>query len=353
MRHRFRATRLLNFESVHRVHGCFDQDSRSIAECARLVYGADHMHHDCEIMFEDLFAMSGLSLERLKSFADIVAAGGISAAVGDDSNRQSQFSRQLKELERYFSVELIKRGRGPMKLTQAGEQLHRVISHTFGSLQEFRRHCANRPVELSIGAGESLIQWMLLPRLPRLVAEHPHVTVNFQNLRTDDILKQLADGTLDFGVVTRTNSDRQLESVPLGQLEYALFVPDEFVRGNLRKDPVELLGRVPLALLLGTEAVRHALEELAQKHELKLDVRLRLSSYPQLAAAVQNLKLAAVMPTLAASSLSVERIRMIRLPVLDQLSRRVALVWNRKATDIRPSIAPFAKVFGKMFRTAA
>ena len=105
-----------------------DQDSRSIARRWRLVYGADHMHHDCEIMFEDLFAMSGLSLERLKSFADIVAAGGISAAAGDDSNRQSQFSRQLKELERYFGVELIKRGRGPMKLTPAGEQLHRVIS---------------------------------------------------------------------------------------------------------------------------------------------------------------------------------------------------------------------------------
>ncbi len=140
--------------------------------------------------------MSGLSLERLKSFADIVAAGGISAAAGDDSNRQSQFSRQLKELERYFGVELIKRGRGPMKLTPAGEQLHRVISHTFGSLQEFRRHCANRPIELSIGAGESLIQWMLLPRLAQLVAEHPQVTVSFQNLRTDEILKQLADDGL-------------------------------------------------------------------------------------------------------------------------------------------------------------
>ena len=330
-----------------------DQDSRSIARRWRLVYGADHMHHDCEIMFEDLFAMSGLSLERLKSFADIVAAGGISAAARDDSNRQSQFSRQLKELERYFGVELIKRGRGPMKLTEAGKQLHRVISHTFGSLQEFRRHCANRPVELSIGAGESLIQWMLLPRLSQLVAEHPQVTVNFQNLRTDEILKQLADGTLDFGVVTRTNSNRQLESAPLGQLEYALFVPSELVSGKRRKDSVELIGRVPLALLLGSDSVRQALEDLAQQHELKLDVRLRLSSYPQLAAAVQNLKVAAVMPTLAASSLPADRIRMIRLPFLDSLSRRIFLVWNRKATEIRPSIGPYAKVFGKCFRAAA
>src|SRR5438876_8623230 len=60
-------------------------------------------------MFENLSAQSGLSLERLKTFREIVAAGGITAAAGDDSNRQSQFSRQLKELERYFGVELLRR----------------------------------------------------------------------------------------------------------------------------------------------------------------------------------------------------------------------------------------------------
>ena len=30
------------------------------------------MIHDCRVMFEDLFAKSGLSLERLRSFAEIV-----------------------------------------------------------------------------------------------------------------------------------------------------------------------------------------------------------------------------------------------------------------------------------------
>ena len=33
-------------------------------------------------MFENLFTNSGLSLERLKTFREIVAAGGITAAAG-------------------------------------------------------------------------------------------------------------------------------------------------------------------------------------------------------------------------------------------------------------------------------
>jgi len=60
-----------------------------------LVYGGKSNQHDFPVMFENLFAQSGLSLERLKTFREIVAAGGITAAAGDDSNRQSQFSRTL------------------------------------------------------------------------------------------------------------------------------------------------------------------------------------------------------------------------------------------------------------------
>src|SRR5258708_21099333 len=106
-------------------------------------------------MFEKLFAQSGLSLERLKTFGEIVAAGGITAAAGDDSNRQSQYSRQLKELERYFGVELLKRGRGPIELTDAGQQLYEIVGPTLRSLEEFRLTWSVHPVELVIGAGES------------------------------------------------------------------------------------------------------------------------------------------------------------------------------------------------------
>src|SRR5205807_9531937 len=140
-------------------------------------------------MFENLFANSGLSLERLKTFREIVAAGGITAAARDDSNRQSQYSRQLKELEKYFGAELLRRGHGPAELTDAGQRLYEIIGHTLSALDEFRLTCAGQPVELRIGAGESLIQWLLLPRLSGLTTAHPRLSVTFKNLKTDEILQ--------------------------------------------------------------------------------------------------------------------------------------------------------------------
>ena len=312
------------------------------------------MQHDSTIMFEKLFAQSGLSLERMKAFAEIVEAGGITAASGDDSNRQSQLSRQLKELERYFGVELIKRGRGPMTLTTAGARLYQIIGHAFGALEEFRETCASEPVELVIGAGESLIQWLLLPHFSRLTTEHPRLNVTLQNLRTEEILQGLADGSLDLGVVSRLDANRALASVTLGQLDYGLFLPaDRPIPKKGFKFPSEILNGLPLATLNGSSRLRRALEQEAEERHLKLEIRLRFSSYPQLAQAVQSLKVAAIMPTLAAQSLPPGSFQLIRLPFLDTLSRQLSLVWNTKLAEVRPAIELYSKVLAAAFRPAA
>ncbi len=302
-------------------------------------------------MFEHLFANSGLSLERLRTFREIVTAGGITAAAGDDSNRQSQYSRQLKELEKYFGVELLKRGHGPAELTDAGQRLYEIIGHTLSALDEFRLTCAGQSVELTIGAGESLIQWLLLPRLSGLAAAHPKLTVTFQNLKTDEILSGLVDGALDFGVVSRFEPHRALASAPLVKLDFCLFAPAKLLPANERlKLRSDILGQLPLAMLEGSAGIRQAIEKEAQRAGFKLNVRLRFSSYPQLAQAVSNLEVAAIMPRLAESSFGTTTVRVVSLPFLSALSRQACLVWNRKVAEIRPAIAKYSRLLPPMFR---
>lgn len=302
-------------------------------------------------MFENLFAQSGLSLERLKTFHEIVTAGGITAAAGDDSNRQSQYSRQLKELERYFGVELLKRGRGPVEMTDAGQRLYEILGYTLRALEEFRATCSGQPLELVIGAGESLIQWLLLPRLLGLAEAHPRLTVTFQNLKTDEIVRDVLDGTIDFGVVTRLEPNRALASAPLGRLDFRLFAPAMMLPKTAgMKWKSEVLANLPLAMLEGSAGIRGALEQEARHLGIKLNVRLRFSSYPQLAQAVQNLQVAAVMPRLAAGAFKSGSVREVPLPFLGDLSRQVTLIWNRKTAEVRPAIAKYGRLLPAIFR---
>jgi hypothetical protein len=48
--------------------------------------------------FDRLFSLAGLSLDRLRTFLRVAEAGNLSKAAQGDVTKQSQFSRQIKEL---------------------------------------------------------------------------------------------------------------------------------------------------------------------------------------------------------------------------------------------------------------
>ena len=76
--------------------------------------------------------LKGLSLDRLETLSRIVAQGGIARAASGDANRQSQFSRQIAELEEWFGVNLLDRSSTPSKPTEAALRIARQVD-------EFRR----------------------------------------------------------------------------------------------------------------------------------------------------------------------------------------------------------------------
>jgi hypothetical protein len=105
-----------------------------------------------------------------------------------------------------------------------------------------------------------------------------------------------------------------------------------------------------MALLKGSRGIQEALDEEAARSHLRLDIRLRSSSYPQLAQALQSMKLAVIMPTLATGSLPAGSFQLIRLPFLDASSRRLFLAWNKSLADVRPAISQYSKALAAAFQ---
>lgn len=116
-------------------------------------------------MFEHLFAERGLSLDRLKTLIEVAKAGSIAAAARGDSARQSLYSRQIKELEEFFGVELAARRGKVLALTRSGWELVRLASESLCLLDDFKSRSRNLPYRFTIGAGDSLHAWWLLPCL--------------------------------------------------------------------------------------------------------------------------------------------------------------------------------------------
>src|SRR5436190_1180932 len=101
---------------------------------------------DCRVMFDRLLSRRGLSFDRLRSLVDFAETGSITRAARGDPNRQSQYSRQIKELEQFFGIELTQRRGKGIALTEAGKRLVLIARETFLSLNDFEGTNRNQPL---------------------------------------------------------------------------------------------------------------------------------------------------------------------------------------------------------------
>ncbi|MEO8353335.1 MAG: LysR family transcriptional regulator, partial [Chthoniobacteraceae bacterium] len=262
---------------------------------------------------------------------------------GNDPVRQSQFSRQIKELEAFFGTALFLRHGKTLRLTEQGQQLATVVRGSLGALRDFGRTCADQPVEFTIGAGDSLIHWLIMPRLGALKREFPKVKLRLRNLRSEDITRGLHDGRLDFGLVRRDAVSRPLANTQLGTLDYALFVPRSLLPGGRKRDFAWTLGNIPVATLAHDGQFDRRLRALAAKLPSPPRFALDCDSFPHAAAALASGQYAAILPRFAAAHLQIP-VATIEAPDLNQPRRVVSLAWSPRLLATR-ELAERLRVF--------
>lgn len=280
----------------------------------------------------------GVSLERLASFLAVATAKGFARAAPGNPVRQSQLSRQVSELQEALGgCKLIeRRGRGVV-VTAAGERLATAVRALARDLDDLRGGAADEPLRFTLGAGDSLLQWWVVPRLAEgLRAGAPDAVPQLRALASQDIVAQLEDGRLDFGLVRAREVPRQLVSRPLGDLEYALYVPRARMPKPLPGDLGALLAFLPLALQHSEDELNEPLRKLAGEHQLH--AALDCETFPQALQAVRSGRYAALLPTIAETELRSRQVTEVTHPKLARLARRVHLAWHPR-TARRPDHA--------------
>ncbi|WP_414663457.1 LysR family transcriptional regulator [Horticoccus sp. 23ND18S-11] len=293
-------------------------------------------------MFESLFAERGLSLDRLKILIEVHDAGSIAQAAPGDPHRQSQYSRQLRELSEFFGCEVAHRRGKILKLTVRGAKLAEMAREHLRSLDDFRAECRGDSVAFTIGAGDSLIQWLVIPQLGRLVESFPGTRFETTNLRTREIVQQLTDGRLDFGIIRKSALAPGLKSVSIGIVRYVALVPDCLVRGRKAPTLREVLGELPLATQTTDGQFTSGLRELAKTFGVTLAPALACQSFPQTMAAVRSGRFCAIVPELAVRDLPAKSVQRITGEPLRLLAREAMLAWNPRLVRVRPHASKLA-----------
>jgi DNA-binding transcriptional LysR family regulator len=204
-------------------------------------------------MFNDLFSRNGLSLDRLRNFLEVAEVGSIAKAAPDDISRQSLISRQIRELEEFFEVELTVRRGKTLAISPAGERLSVLIREQFRDLLDFQREQSGQWKTFSFGAGASILEWLVIPAAIRLREALGRVSLKFTTMRSLQVVEAVRDGRLDFGVVRQDAVPQGLPSREIVTLSFHLCVPQGFLAEvpHMQRDSPVFWSKIPFVAIAG------------------------------------------------------------------------------------------------------
>lgn len=203
----------------------------------------------------DLLLKKGLSLDRLAILLEIESAGGIASAAVGDATRQSQMSRQVNGLEDALSVTLLDRTSKPYQLTDVAREITRCVRGFAGDLED----CLdNEDQTITIATGESVILWLLIPRLAKLKGK-----VRFRNMRSRDASEAMRTEQVELAIHHAEHRSKETQSQSIGEYGLTLVGPEAL--GRTVKSWEDLPAR-DLASLEGDGHTRRKVNELAASH---------------------------------------------------------------------------------------
>jgi LysR family transcriptional regulator, nitrogen assimilation regulatory protein len=283
-------------------------------------------------MFSELLSEGGLSLDRLKNFCAMAEAGGIARVAGGDPAKQSLYSRQLRELEQFFGVELTRRKGKGIEFTEQGLELARQVRAHLQSLADFKRTCASQPVEFRIASGNSIVEWLVVPNISKITAAAPFARFSFQNMRTTEVVKGLREHSIDFGILRKSAIVAPLKFHSIGQIGYALFAPAAWAKE--KDDATTLLRQRPVAISAGGEFNKRC-QECCEKMKLIPNLRFSCASFTQVAELVRSGHAIALLPEMAEPSLRAWGVKRLEFAPMRTYRREIGIVWHQRLVSIR------------------
>ena len=299
-----------------------------------------------------ILSKSGFSLDRLAGFCAVAGAGSIVGAARGDAVRQSLLSRQIRELEEFFGTELVRRqGRG-LVLTAAGEELAALGRSQITALGDFAASCQNAPIRVSVAASESLLQWLILPRLPALRKAAPSAVFVMHHEDNSAIAARVQEGIHDFGLVRRKVDRGEAGAAELGVLQEILIAPRALLpRPDLTL--IEALTTLPMAIpLAGTlrSAVDAYLNRQSKPPHAGMRLALECTSYLHASAALKSGDCAAILPGLALPEFPEQLYCHWSLAPLKLERHPVSLIWNQRNAAVRPILAQLAQAMSRLLK---
>ena len=289
----------------------------------------------------------GFSIERLAALASVAEHGGIMNAACGDPVRQSQLSRQMKELEDFFDFALLDRSSTPHQVTDAGRQIAGHTELFLNSMKNSMDHFSNDRPCVSIAAGESIIQWFLIPTLAKKLTQKNSPRVRFLNQTSSQTVDRLVNGIVDIGIIKESSKRGKLAFQEISSHHSDVLYNPDFIKPGKKPTWASLLDmNMPLAIQDHGGTLRATMDRLNIDLEARPQIIAECTSYPQVLDLVQSGACAGILPRLAKQQAESRGCKWMNIQELKGDKTTIGVAWDETRVRNFPAMQTVLKWFG-------
>jgi|GEM_PF-817832 len=300
-------------------------------------------------MADAAISLTGLSIDRLRSFCQIVDAGSAAIAAQRNSVLPGQLSRQIKDLETTLGVKLFVREGRNLKLTSSGTRLATLTNAFFGSLQDLKQTDGLDAKPLKLSAGDSVLRWILFPRLPEVLSA-AGTAVEIGTHRTSEIVDRLERGELDVGIIRADAGGDALERLPFPTMRFVFMAPRSALPGKSAAG-IHAVASLPFVMLNGDGRFVRGVEQVAKENGITLQIAVRVESFGLAIEAAKTLNAAVFVPADAEREFSIEQFTPVPLDKIRSLDRALAVAYGRKTAEFNSRARRYALRLSRAWET--
>lgn len=250
-----------------------------------------------------------INLEYYKIFYYVASYKSITIAAEKLSISQPAVSQAVKHLEKDLSCTLFVRTPKGVRMTKEGDMLFSYVQRGYETILSGEKKLLEmlnlEKGEICIGASDMTLQFYLLPYLEQFHEKYPKIRVTVTNAPTPETLKHLADGKIDFGIVSTP-----IEPHPHLKVTAVKEISDIFVAGKKfehlkgKQLSYHKLEQYPVMCLEGATSTRRYVEEFLATEGVALKPEFELATSDMLIQfAIRNLGIASVVSEFAAEQM--------------------------------------------------
>ncbi|KON69251.1 LysR family transcriptional regulator [Peribacillus butanolivorans] len=235
-----------------------------------------------------------MKLENLRMFCLVVDEGSISQAARLSFLSQPAVTREIHQLENFYSTLLFDREEGRLRVTEAGKLLYpfaKAIVNDFNQSREvIQQSMGAYNTNLIVGASLTIGEYLLPSLLGKFKKQQPEVKVTLTIKNTPRVLEDLSNDVIDLALVEGLVENTDFIVEKFADDELILVCPSDHPWKDRKEIQVEELGNERMIWRESISGTRLIVENMLREHGVleKIESYMEIGSTQAIKSAVES-----------------------------------------------------------------